>query len=459
MIDPSPLIKYLQLNFEPYGITPFTLFFTSSGTEAEYRDTTLRVTIAYMRISLCTAIVLIAIYGILDPFIFGTPALLRYVFLVRFAVLLPPPIFFLLISFHKNYYRYAQIIGMFGICTAGIGFFLIAINSDAQILVYTFPAVVMVTLFSFFFSSLFFLYALVAGLFVNAIYLVPIWTIGVPIVLAVAVDSVMGTLFLFIAMAAYQKELISRHLFVREGREREALARQNQFNARYLDWLRQLAGFLRHEVRQPVAQINSSLEIAQLVSNSDERLAPYLASAMLGAQHVWNLVERASHATDAEAFVRRARPQRTELNQLVAEQVAAFARSNSGVSLRLQTIQQVYLNADPMLLNEALANLLANAASFADENSKIDVVLKTDARNAVVSIANKGPMIEGEIEKLFGPFASTRANAPSEHRGLGLYMVRLIAEQHGGTAGLTNQEDNSGVVASIFLPLPPGGIA
>jgi signal transduction histidine kinase len=446
-----------RTNFDPYGINPLNLFFKSPEKEAEYRANTLRVTITHMRFSLFVAIVLIAVYGILDPFIFGPIGLLRYVLIIRFVVLLPPPIFFLCISFHKNYVRYAQLFGVLGIGLAGVGFYLLAINSDAQILVYTFPAVVMVTLFSFFFSALFFTYAVSAAALVNALYLLPIWTIGVPIALAVAVDSIMITLFFFIALAAYQKELISRQLFIQEEREREALARQNLSNARYLEWLRRLAAFLRHEVRQPIAQINSCLEIAQLVSKGHEQLAPYLGSAILGAQHVWNLVERAGQATDVEAFVRRARLQFTELNQLVKEQVAAFARSNSGVDIRLNDSPPVHVKADPMLVTQALVNLLTNAASFADENTTIDVGLKTHGSNVVVSVINRGPPIAGDIETLFGPFVSTRAGPSSEHQGLGLYMVRLIAEEHGGAAALVNLDDNSGVAASIVLPLPGPG--
>ena len=54
---------------------------------------------------------------------------------------------------------------------------------------------------------------------------------------------------------------------------------------------------------------------------------------------------------------------------------------------------------------------------------------------------------------LFGPFASTRSGPSSEHQGLGLYLVRLVAEHHGGKAIISNLDDGSGVEASIFLPL------
>ena len=60
---------------------------------------------------------------------------------------------------------------------------------------------------------------------------------------------------------------------------------------------------------------------------------------------------------------------------------------------------------------------------------------------------------EGDTEILFGPFASSRSGPASEHQGLGLYLVRLIAAQCGGTASIANFDDGSGVQASIVLPL------
>jgi|307.fasta_scaffold05671_3 signal transduction histidine kinase len=238
------------------------------------------------------------------------------------------------------------------------------------------------------------------------------------------------------------------------NREREALAKQHQADARNISWLRQLAGFLRHEVRQPVAQINSSVELIHLTSH-DDQLKPYIASASQGVRHVWNLIERASRATDAEAFVRQGQAQPIDLPRLLGELIGSYRQTHSGIDFRLQLPDKepLYVSADPTLLKEAVSNLLANAASFADEESIIQVVLERDGVHAVIKVRNKGPIIQYDTEMLFGPFASTRSGPSSEHQGLGLYLVRLVAEHHGGKAIISNLDDGSGVEASIFLPL------
>jgi signal transduction histidine kinase len=274
------------------------------------------------------------------------------------------------------------------------------------------------------------------------------------------------TIFSLCALLGYTRELVLRADFATQfelaeaqkelAQEREALARQHQSDIRYLDWLRQLAQFLRHEVRVPVAQITSSIELIQLAHNHDDKLQSLITNASLSARDVWNLVERASQATDAEAYVRQSVAQPVELQELLRVVVATYRQSYSGIDFQLQSQLQsapICAQADPLLIKEAVGNLLANAASFADEESIVLVVLKIEGAHAAIAVSNKGPLIEGDTEALFGPFASTRLGPTSEHQGLGLYLVRLIAEKHGGTAAIRNLEDGSGVQASIVLPL------
>jgi signal transduction histidine kinase len=361
-------------------------------------------------------------------------------------------------TFHSRYGAFGHFAGVCVICIISIGFYLTAYRSNALTLIYTFPGIIVATAYAFFFPGWVFRYAFVASALANAIYSLVFWTIEMPAAIGTSIGIAMTSIFLLFAVAAYQKELISRHLFVNERRERESMARRSQNDSRYLAWLRQLAEFLRHELGRPLAQISTSIECVQvendqLMGHHEDRLEGYLASALSGTRQVRNLVERASKATDFEAYVRQGQPGWIDLYTLVAEEVEAHQRSNSGHSVSLQCPVQVRVYADATLLKAAIGNLLANAGSFADEASTVEVTVDVNGSRAAIKVTNQGPQLDRDAETLFGAFASTRSDPSSDHQGLGLYLVRLIAEQHGGTAAIANLADGSGVQASILLPL------
>ena len=95
----------------------------------------------------------------------------------------------------------------------------------------------------------------------------------------------------------------------------------------------------------------------------------------------------------------------------------------------------------------------------------IDVQLDADGARARLAVANDGPPVpEGMEGRLFESTVSVRAggDAGVPHLGLGLYIVRLIAQFHGGGARVENKPDNEGVVVTVALPLaaraPRGGV-
>lgn len=351
--------------------------------------------------------------------------------------------------------RYCQLLFASTIALIGIGVTLI-ISIVENGLIVGLSGIMIVLMFNFCFLRLLFLPSLASGAVICLSYNVAAAAGRLPVPFWIA-----NNFFLISAMVAggsitYLLERLFRDQFLAERdleREREALSRQNHSNARYLAWLRQLAQFLRHEVRHPVAQINSSVEIAQLACADDPRVAPYLASAVASNQQVWNLIERASQATDAEAFVRQFQGRWIDLGAVLTEQLDAFRNANPGVEFRLTGRTGIWTWLDPTQVKEAVGNLLSNAVSFADEGSTIEIDLAVTRAEAVVSVTNRGPLVDGNPEALFGPFVSARRELPGEHHGLGLYLVRLIAEQHGGTATIANLDDGSGVRAAIRLPL------
>ncbi|WP_336489701.1 sensor histidine kinase [Methylobacterium nigriterrae] len=247
---------------------------------------------------------------------------------------------------------------------------------------------------------------------------------------------------------SYTIERLERSKYLLQRR----LEREKKKLDDYSAWLRQLAVFLRHEVRQPIAQINSSIELVALKRTEDPSSDIHLRNAMSAAQQVWHLIERASRATDAEAFVRQARPEHIEVQAYLQDLLRIFSQTYSGVTFSLSSSPHVHVRADPVLFKEAVSNLLSNAASFADDQTDVVVSLEAREGKAEIKIYNQGPRIEGDTEVLFQPFTTSRSGAASEHHGLGLYLVRLIAQQHGGTATINNAADGKGVEASLYFP-------
>ena len=102
-----------------------------------------------------------------------------------------------------------------------------------------------------------------------------------------------------------------------------------------------------------------------------------------------------------------------------------------------------------------LDKLVDNAVDFSADGATISIVLHVDPGHAELSIANPGPPLPPETgSRLFESLWQSRVESDKRpHFGLGLYIVRLIAEFHGGTARAENLPDDTGAIFIVRLPL------
>ncbi|MER8515544.1 ATP-binding protein [Mesorhizobium sp. M1060] len=444
----------LKSTFRRHGIRPLTLRFESKTEEAQYQNFVLESAIFHIRYAYAFAAILTVIYVSLDPLLFVDKALLDRAIVVRFFVLLPVLLSQFALTYSKMYKSYAQLAGSIAIVTFSIGIVILAFRANEAVLIDNYSSIIMILIYAYFVVGLFFRFSGPVAAIAIFLYIASIaYSPDIDPAVASSLETSLVVIFLLMGLSAYQKELISRQLYLTETRERERLARQTQQDARHLEWLRTLARFLRHEVRQPVAQINSSLELVGLFASGDDRVQEFLSRATIGTQNVWNLIERAGRATDVEAYVRERQRVRMDLHVLLLSLVNDFRQTHSGLEFSLNCDRSIVVHdADPLLIEQAIRNLLSNAASFATEHTTVEINVEHLGAEAVISVLNQGPLAPADTDSLFGPFSSTRAAPTSEHHGLGLYLVRLVAEQHGGRAELKNLDDGTGVVASLTLP-------
>ena len=112
----------------------------------------------------------------------------------------------------------------------------------------------------------------------------------------------------------------------------------------------------------------------------------------------------------------------------------------------------------PELIAQALDKLFDNAKGFARDDGWIRIKLSREADGAEIAVANSGPPLPAKMqERLFDSLVSMRdagslrAAGEVPHLGLGLYIVRLIAASHGGSASAENLPGEAGVEFRLKL--------
>ncbi|MEP5764350.1 MAG: ATP-binding protein [Halieaceae bacterium] len=222
----------------------------------------------------------------------------------------------------------------------------------------------------------------------------------------------------------------------------------------YTDYLRTLSRKLSHELRTPIAVIQSSLDNLEAGKEADSEV--YVQRAREGLGRLANILTAMSEATRLEESVHNNQAEDFDLVLLCRDLFAAY----QGLYTEQQLTLLCELDSQPMhgvpeLLAQMLDKLMDNAASFAPAGGKITLQLKSAAPDRVeLSVSNEGPLLPAAMQQqLFDSMVSVRDKSERVHLGLGLHIVKLIVDFHGGSARAENLADGSGVRFVLELPL------
>ncbi|MDB5814240.1 MAG: hypothetical protein JWN23_1357 [Rhodocyclales bacterium] len=230
--------------------------------------------------------------------------------------------------------------------------------------------------------------------------------------------------------------------------------------AQYNAYLENLAGRLTHELRTPIAVVRSSLDNLKLQDATRDTGVPhtgvYLTRAEDGLNRLETILTRMSEATRLEQTLRSGDRETFDAKQVLQGCVEGYAGAYPRRRFVLNSPDApVPLIGAPDLFAQMLDKLAANAVDFATADP-VEVSLERADGSAIMRVSNQGPRLPAAMqERLFESMVSVRGEGATRepHLGLGLYIVRQIAEYHGGTAVAANRADGSGVVFEVRLPL------
>ena len=222
----------------------------------------------------------------------------------------------------------------------------------------------------------------------------------------------------------------------------------------YTSYLRTLAGKLAHEIRTPLTIVRSSLENIDSEGGMPEHVRVYLDRAREGSERLNAILVAMGAATRVEEAIQSAERVRFDLVPVIASAVASY---RIGFPERVFAVdlpaEPVPIEGAPDLIVQMLDKLVDNAVDFSAPGATITVRLRLEPGAAVVDVANPGPPLPPEAHgRLFESLWQSRAGDDSRpHFGLGLYIVRLIAEFHGGRAEAEDLPDGAGACFSVWL--------
>lgn len=210
-----------------------------------------------------------------------------------------------------------------------------------------------------------------------------------------------------------------------------------------------------HELRNPLAVLRTNLDVVMHDPRSEpEDFRAAGEVALRATSRMSSLVD------DLLLYAHHERPDvhraPIDLASVVAETVADFAAAaeSAGVELRAEVAERLQVVGDPVALRRGLANLLSNSIRVSDPESSVLVTAGHDDEKVWISVRDEGPGIDpDDVDHVFQRF--WRGDLPSarEHgrSGLGLAIVRQIAEGHGGQATVRSTV-GVGSTFTIWLP-------
>ena len=212
-----------------------------------------------------------------------------------------------------------------------------------------------------------------------------------------------------------------------------------------------------HELRTPLAVMRTEVDVT--LADPDADLAEYRRMAKV----VRDGSDRANALVDALLVLARSEAQSgrrlskkvpADLSTGVSSALSAMSREINRIHIVVDTeLEPAPVVGDPGLLDRLAGNLVENAVRYNHLHGRMWVRTGGDAEHSWLVVKNTGFEVEpGDVAPLFEPFRrGGRERTGGRGSGLGLSIVRAVAEAHGGTVTATANPDG-GLEVTVTLP-------
>lgn len=220
--------------------------------------------------------------------------------------------------------------------------------------------------------------------------------------------------------------------------------------SRLVSGYRTTASAIAHDLKTPLSHTQIALHEAADMAEAGENALPQIEEALRETEALNGVFDTVLRISKIETQTERA----TDPVDLgtVAHKVAGFMApmaEEQGQALVLDTDRAGTVSGDAGMIEQALVNLVKNAVVHAGQGARI--TLRADG--TVLEVADTGPGVdEDDLTRLLEPFARADAARTHQGNGLGLALVRAVAERHGAQITLGNTHPGLAVTLVFVTP-------
>jgi PAS domain S-box-containing protein len=214
---------------------------------------------------------------------------------------------------------------------------------------------------------------------------------------------------------------------------------------------------LSHELRNPLATIVAGLSLLEITDEAGRNEVKDALRSQIG--QLCRLVDDLLDLTRMTNNKIKLKIERADIRQLVLSSVKAHRALFDEKGITLETdisAHPLYVDGDSARLMQIIGNLLQNSHKYTDRGGKVSVRVYSQDEKATIVVGDNGIGIEPEfLPHLFEPFkqADLTFDRLNSGLGLGLSIVKGIAQMHGGTVTAASAGLGKGAVFTISLPL------